>query len=244
MQWLSDILWLLIHTPPSHLLPSLPSPPLTTHTLIGYCVSSLQGGSSGCYNNSGEQGRPLHSDWTSLLLRIKTCENNCIKFHLTSIYGMICLYPSPFHLKWNLTQTQHHLAIGQLTLWVDLEDKVVVQSHFGKFLSCRSVFEMLPIKFTTTRYTVQSLLFLDYLYSCVILVSGLVWVSGCEECCFLFLLFQETVIQEGDYIRLRIVGTRVDANDIVSRNMPLHNCLATWWVIHTILLCCSLLLVL
>lgn len=28
---------------------------------------------------------------------------------------------------------------------------------------------------------------------------------------------QETVIQEGDYIRLRIVGTRVDANDIVSR---------------------------
>ena len=41
-------------------------------------------------------------------------------------------------------------------------------------------------------------------------------------------LFQETVIQEGDYIRLRIVGTRVDANDIVSRNMPLHNCLATW----------------
>ena len=29
-------------------------------------------------------------------------------------------------------------------------------------------------------------------------------------------LFQETVIQEDDHIRLRIVGTRVDANDIVS----------------------------
>ena len=146
MQWLSDILWLLIHTPSfpppplpptpgnediltSRTSPSLPPPPLTTHTPIGYCVSSLQGGSSGCYNNSGEQGWPLHSDWTSLLLCIKTRENNCIKFHLTSIYGIICLYSSPFHLKSNLTQNQPHLAIGQPTLWVDLEDKEMESYH-------------------------------------------------------------------------------------------------------------------
>ena len=157
-------------------------------TPIGYCVFSVQGGSSGCYNNSGEQGRPLQ---TSLLLRIKTCENNCIKFHLTSIRHN----SSPFHLKWNLTQTQRHLAIGQLTPWVDREDKEM--ESLVNFSVVEVCFEMLPIKFSTTRYTVQSLLFLDCLYFCVILVSGLVWVSGCEECCFLFLLFQETVIQGG-----------------------------------------------
>ena len=57
-------------------------------------------------------------------------------------------------------------------------------------------------------------------------------MSGCEECCFLFLLFQETVIQEGDYIRLRIVGTRVDANDIVSRNIACTQ-LSSYLVSHS-----------
>lgn len=44
--------------------------------------------------------------------------------------------------------------------------------------------------------------------------EGEYWLGGvCLHC---FLLLQDIVIQQDDEIRLKIVGTRVDKNDIVS----------------------------
>ena len=46
---------------------------------------------------------------------------------------------------------------------------------------------------------------------------------------FLFSLSQETLIQAGDPLRLRIIGIRVDANDIVSELALYHKGYMNVW---------------